>query len=181
MTWKDRHKAKLKKMLVGLKFPDIAATYIVYTAGYSDISDYIMMTSSRVRSICQSCRKPGGGSPGVEVPHLCEHHLSLACAGMRLMKRCSRPVKMNKIMPTYLRKVEAQLTREGVKGKDLPLPKVNTKDWPKTFEAVQEYLGSIRGTSGNPLVYLIRDNTEPPFHADDPSTNYLTVDNELIP
>jgi hypothetical protein len=59
-------------------------------------------------------------------------------------------------------------------------PKIDRRDWPKTIEAIEEYLRQFRGTNGIPLSYVVRKNIKPAPSADDPLANYDTLDEEMI-
>ena len=47
--------------------------------------------------------------------------------------------------------------------------KVNTNNWPKTLEGVEEYLRTFRGVNGAPLSYVVRKQLVPTAKSDDPS------------
>ena len=62
---------------------------------------------------------------------------------------------------------------------------INTKDWPKTLEMVEECIRRFLGVYGQPLSYELRDDFEPPAAASDPmhranGTNYFTHDDDMI-
>jgi hypothetical protein len=59
-------------------------------------------------------------------------------------------------------------------------PKIDDKDWPKTFESINDYLTWINGEQNLPLAYIIRHNTAVPPDEDDPSTNYPMAITEMI-
>ena len=45
--------------------------------------------------------------------------------------------------------------------------KVNTNNWPKTLEGVEEYLRTFRGVNSAPLSYLVRNQLLPTAEVED--------------
>ena len=63
---------------------------------------------------------------------------------------------------------------------DLDPSELNAKDWPRTIEAIDKWLKGSLGVLKIPLAYVIRDEKAVPDQATDPSTNYETVQDELV-
>jgi hypothetical protein len=59
-------------------------------------------------------------------------------------------------------------------------PKIDKKDWLKTFESINDFLAHINGEQNLPLAYVIRCNTTVPPNKDDLATNYLTAMAQMI-
>ena len=57
-------------------------------------------------------------------------------------------------------------------------PTINAKDWPKTMEAILEYLRSYLGDHKIPLAYVVRKDATVP--AADPTGGYFTIQDEMI-
>ena len=51
-------------------------------------------------------------------------------------------------------------------------PIIDSKDWPKTIEAVEEYLRQFRGANDVPLSYIVRTSLAPKPVVNNPGTNY---------
>ena len=62
---------------------------------------------------------------------------------------------------------------------DLEPPELNSKDWPRTIESIDEWLKGCLGVSKIPLAYLICEEEEVPDQAHDPPSNYTTIQEEL--
>jgi len=58
-------------------------------------------------------------------------------------------------------------------------PKINEKDWPKTIEAIHEFLHHHLGETKIPLAYVVRE--EVPLPGDpDPAGDYAMIQDEMI-
>eukprot|EP00804_Cyclotella_cryptica_P015125 CCRYP_000688-RA/>CCRYP_000688-RA protein AED:0.22 eAED:0.24 QI:0/0/0/0.8/1/1/5/0/1053 len=92
----------------------------------------------------------------------------------------SRAVNVGEITLTNVRKLIKQRdTERNHTDPDTP-PMIDSKDWPKTMEAVEEYLRQFRGVNDVPLSYVVRIALAPKPVLTDPATNYLTLDEEMI-
>ena len=61
----------------------------------------------------------------------------------------------------------------------MEVPTINTKDWPKTMEAIEEYLCAYLGETGIPLAYVIHKTVDVPEDPD-PPTSYPSIQDEMI-
>ena len=59
-------------------------------------------------------------------------------------------------------------------------PEIDPKDWPRTIKAIKEWLRRCLGMTNIPLAYVIRDSEDPQAAADDPPTNYSSIQDEMI-
>jgi hypothetical protein len=50
-------------------------------------------------------------------------------------------------------------------------PTIDDKDWPKTFESIEQYFTLKRGKLHIPLSYVLGEQVTPPPSADDPAGN----------
>jgi hypothetical protein len=57
---------------------------------------------------------------------------------------------------------------------------INDKDWPKTFESIEQYFTLKHGKLHIPLAYFIHEQVTPPPSTDDPAGNYTTLVAEMI-
>jgi hypothetical protein len=60
------------------------------------------------------------------------------------------------------------------------LPKINEKDMVKAFDSIDAYPRTYFGETNIPLQYITRENPKVVPSVDDPSTNYATIDMEMI-
>jgi len=63
---------------------------------------------------------------------------------------------------------------------DIEKHELNAKDWPKTIEAIEEWLQGCLGVTKIPLAYVIRENEAVPAHAADPVADYGSLQDEVI-
>jgi hypothetical protein len=74
-----------------------------------------------------------------------------------------------------------ELSESEDKHKDPDLkPKIDDRDWPKTMEAIDDYLGRVLGKENLPSAYVICREARVPATADNPATNYATPNSEVI-
>ena len=61
---------------------------------------------------------------------------------------------------------------------DVEAPEINAKDWPRTMDALEEYLRGCLGVTKIPLAYVVREEEAVP--AADPAGGYTSLQDELI-
>jgi hypothetical protein len=128
-----------------------------------------LLTDAEVTNLCKVVRHPGGTIPGpasagggvaaqVNNPGISvsENYLKLACFYLKHRYRVLRVVLPAEITLVNVRAlIGLRLSEENHKDpKDKP--KIANKDWPKTMEAIEEYLRAYHGETGIPLAYVIR-------------------------
>ena len=118
-------------------------------------------------------------NPGLPVSQRAENNLELMCFYLRYRDRTSRPLDPALITLDNVRGVK-YLKEWEEEHKDVEKPELNSKDWPKTIEAIEEWLCGCLGVTNIPLAYVIREEEEVPQHANDPTTNYGSLQDELI-
>jgi len=59
-------------------------------------------------------------------------------------------------------------------------PKLSKGDWGSMLEAIEEHLHSACRTTMIPLAYVVRISQAEPPESNDPSTNYDTIEDEMI-
>ena len=117
-------------------------------------------------------------NPGVSVSLRAETNLKLACYQLRHMLRLSRIMTPPQVTLLSVQAVrELRLNEENHKNPTIP-PKIDANDWPRTMEAIEEYLRGYLGTTGIPLAYVVRPDVEIP--ADEPDGGYASVLDEMI-
>jgi len=176
-----------RTMLTGLGFSQAAADEIYNNQGIDSIDEWKEMDEDSVATLCKVLRRPGGtaqgggANPGVMVSARAETNAKLAVFFIHHRVRVSRDVDYRDVTLTEVRKLSRQREVESkTKDTGADAPKLNSKDWPKTIEGLEEYLATFRGVTGAPLSYVVRKQLIPPVGADDPATNYDTLDEEMI-
>lgn len=177
----------MRAMFERMGFTNTAAILLTDEQGIDTLLEVRNLKDANIENLCKVLRRPGGQNtsgnpdPGVKVSIRAEENLKLASYYCRHQERVSRPTSIPSITLSEVRKLSKQRDLEKVKSTDTRQPPtVNLKDWPRTMEAIEEYLQQFRGTTGVPLSYVIRHAIQPPSDASDPSTNYPTIEHEMI-
>ena len=123
---------------------------------------------------------PAVPNPGISVSLRAENNLKLTAFWLRHRWRISRPTMPPDVTIDNIRSVLALRDSEESYKTDDMLPMINARDWPKTMDAISEYLCNRLGEKMIPLAYVIRDEVEVPDSADDPATNYESATTEMI-
>jgi hypothetical protein len=183
--------AVMRGVMTRIGFSEAAAQALVEEQGMSELEEIRPLSDDEVESLCKVIRRPGGTipnpaggqpipAPGVQVNQRAEGHLKLLACYLRHQERVSRPVNAPDITLATIRTVrELRGFEFTYKDPSTDLPTINSKDWPKTMEAIEEYLRSILGERKIPLAYVVRKNENIPV-GDDPSTSYPTKQDEMI-
>ena len=171
-------------------FSQAARTYITDVQNMQTLEEFALLEDADVLSLCKVIHCPGGmvpnpnaavggqiANPGIEVSLIAEKNLKLMCYFLRYKQRTSYEL------------VHAEVTEDSVRAmtghkkweenhKDVKAPEINVKDWPKTIEAIKEWLcGCLGETTKLPLSYTIRDEEEVDVA---PAAGYHTKQHELI-
>eukprot|EP00543_Licmophora_paradoxa_P009148 CAMPEP_0202448362 /NCGR_PEP_ID=MMETSP1360-20130828/7172_1 /ASSEMBLY_ACC=CAM_ASM_000848 /TAXON_ID=515479 /ORGANISM="Licmophora paradoxa, Strain CCMP2313" /LENGTH=287 /DNA_ID=CAMNT_0049065891 /DNA_START=408 /DNA_END=1272 /DNA_ORIENTATION=- len=176
-----------RAMLQGIGFTQAAADEMYDNQGINSIEELRILDDDAVTTLCKTLRRPGGVdpngagvNPGVAVSARAEINLKLAVYHIKHQERVSRSVTYANATLVTIRKLTRQRDMENKSESVVDAPKIDPKDWAKTMEAIIEWLGTFRGVTGAPLSYTVRKNLEPAAEASDPSTNYSTLDEEMI-
>ena len=114
--------------------------------------------------------------PGTKVSARAEDNLKHVIYNVKHLDQVSRAVNIGDITLTNVRKLIKQCDTEKNHTDHNTSPVINSKDWPKTMEAVEEYLRQFRGVNDVPLSYVVRTSLVPKPAATYPATNYPTLD-----
>jgi len=181
--------AAMRQVFTRLGFTQEAATSIVDVQGIDSLEELRILSDSDVENLCKVVRRPGGTliAGGEEVPNRgisvslrAENNAKLAAFWLRHRERISRPTAHADVQLPAVRLMIPIRESEKAYEPDETLPKINAKDWPKTMDAILEYLRTRLGERMIPLAYVVRENREVPASADDPSINYESVTDEMI-
>ena len=177
----------MRAMFERIGFSSAAATLLTDEQGIDSLDEILNMKDANIENLCKVLRRPGGQNnsgnpdPGVKVSVRAEENLKLAAFYCRHQERVSRPTTIAFITLSNVRALTKQRNIEKQTVKDtMEPPTVNAKDWPRTMESIEEYLQQFRGTTGVPLSYVIRREIKPAPDSDDPSSNYPTIEHEMV-
>jgi hypothetical protein len=184
----------IRAALGRLGFSAAASTFIVDNQGMDTLDEFKILKDTEVEDLCKVVRRPGGTipnpnpavgqpqeipNPGINVTLRASNNLKLMCYFLRFKERTSRPVTAADITLDNIRALRDHKTWEE-SHEDVTAPELSFKDWPRTIEALEEYLRGCLGTTKLPLAYIVREDIDVPNSANDPSANYATLGAELI-
>jgi hypothetical protein len=178
--------AALRTALRRMGLSQDAAEYLTDTQGMDTLAEFRILTDDEVETLCKVLRRPGGTTGNPPVPHpgfavsvRAETNLKLMCYLLRYRERTSRTIAAADISTISVRALKVHREWE-MTHKDVNPPELSDKDWPRTIEAIQEWLRGCLGTTKIPLAYVIRQDDAVTPEVDDPPTNYSTKMKELI-
>ncbi|KAI2512329.1 Reverse transcriptase (RNA-dependent DNA polymerase) [Fragilaria crotonensis] len=185
--------AVMRAAMVRIGFTEMAAQALVDEQGMDSLEEIKLLTDDEIESLCKVIRRPGGmipappggaagaaniPNPGVPVNQRAEGHLKLLAFYLRHQARISRTVTVAQVTLEAIRTVRELREFESTYKNPDDLPTINAKDWPKTMEAIDEYLRSVLGERKIPLAYVVRKNDSIPD--DDDDVIYPTIQDEMI-
>ena len=181
----------LRSALERLGFSGDARTNITEAdhQGISSLNIIKRMTDDDVETLMRTVRKPGGtiaqadgtriANPGIAVSAFAEKNFKLMVYFLRHKERTSRTLQAADITLDNVNAIR-ELREVEHQHEDPTNPEFDTRDWPKVFDGINEWLDDCHGVTGVPLSYVIRPDEAVPTEADDPSTGYETVQLEMI-
>jgi hypothetical protein len=189
--------AAMQMMFQRLGCTVAAAQAIVNDQGIDSLAELMALKEVDVETLCKVIHRPGGavinpnaaaqGQPA-QIANV-GHQISL-CAEMNIkltsfyvrhrLTRVSRPCEIGTITIDAIHSLR-ELSESENKHKDPnSKPKIDNRDWPRTMEAINDYLGRVLGEENIPLAYVVRREAQVPATADDPKTNYANPNAEMI-
>ncbi|KAI2512366.1 hypothetical protein MHU86_2028 [Fragilaria crotonensis] len=181
----------MRAAMVRIGFSEQAAQALVEDQGIATLEEIRLLSDDEIESLCKVIRRPGGTipppagaaagaaqvqNPGVQVNLRAELNLKLLSFYLRHQVRVSRTVAVASVTLDNIRSIRELREFESTYKNPDDLPTINPKDWPKTMEAIDEYLRSVLGERKIPLAYVIRKNED---IAPDTET-FPTVQDEMI-
>jgi hypothetical protein len=183
-------------MLAVLEVDTNAIRDIVEVQGIDNLNILLDLDTEGIDKLCKNVRKPGGMVQGQDddddddVPMLAhgsnintkaEMNLIKTVYFLQHMKRTSRVPHPNDITLESIAALTTQKKAEK-EHKNPALPDAKefitpSKTWPKTIEEFDSIFRSMRGSTGIPLLYTVRNHEEP---ADDPAEGWRSFDEEMI-
>ena len=145
--------AAMRQVFTRLGFTQEAATSIVDVQGIDSLEELRILSDSDVENLCKVVRRPGGtlvDADGEEVPNRgisvslrAENNAKLAAFWLRHRERISRPTVHADVQLAAVRLMIPIRESKKAYEPDETLPKINAKDWPKTLDAILEYLHTL--------------------------------------
>ena len=119
-------------------------------------------------------------NPGINVSLRAETNLKLAGWFLRHRTRISRPKIAASITLVSVREYKEYRNSETSQENPKETPIINYNNWPKTMEAILEYLRSCPDTTKILLAYVVRETVEVSPSEEDAAINYDTIQDEKI-
>ena len=128
-----------------------AATEVTAVNGQnlSGVNDFLRLKDKDIETLCRVIRRPGGvnaarnANPGISVSALAEANLKRMIYKLRHAACYSRPIIWTDITLVSTLKLVRQ-AEMGESHKDpVTLPTIESKKWPKTFKAINEYFRGL--------------------------------------
>jgi hypothetical protein len=188
--------AASRALLVHLKFSVPAAAAIVHEQGIDSLEEFKLLTDEDIESLCKVVRRPGGsvinpdahiaGQPGMirdggeSISMLAEGNLKLCSFYLRHLHCVGRTTDYANVTLVKVRTMSQLKKYEKDNSDPTVEPAIDTKDWSRNLESLEEYLRGFLGVTKVPLSYVVQKEVEVTPQADDPPTNYETVADEMI-
>ena len=181
-----------------LFMPAPAGDKLIDDEGLMTAEDLSVLTTERVRDIVASIRKPGGTipnpaggghiqNPGIYIPERASHALQVACFLCLMKERCQRPFTLAHIQVNdeFLaagrqRDMEAKHSNSDVLLAPLTNKDINGRNFLEFTEETVKKLSKFRHSTGILIGHVLRNDLIPMASADDPTTNYITHDDEAF-
>ncbi|KAI2497693.1 hypothetical protein MHU86_16822 [Fragilaria crotonensis] len=183
--------AAVRTALVRIGFLDAAAQAITDEQGIDSLEEIRLLSDDEISNLAKLIRRPGGvipgqvnaagnavPNPGIQVNARAETNLKLAAFYLRHQVRIGRTVTPADVTLENIRSIRELRDYEDTWKASDDLPVINAKDWPKTMEAIHEYLRSYLGDKMIPLAYVVRKDEAVPTV--EPEGGYATVQDEMI-
>jgi hypothetical protein len=164
--------AAIRTAMERLGFSNAAAEFIVTEQNLDDLAEFALLTDAEVENLCKVIRRPGGvipnpnaaaagqpatvANPGIAVSLRAENNLKLACYFLRYKQRTSRTVAPADITLDAVRAFREYKEWEE-EHTDVDPPEINAKDWPRTMDAIDEWLRGCLGVTKIPLAYVTHE------------------------
>lgn len=172
-----------RNALVRMGFSEDAATYIVDVQGLDNLEEFGYMKDDDVTNLCRVVRKPGGTTGNNNDPNhgnpvsvIAENNLKLMCYYIWYRQMTSDNLAPADLTRPNVRTIKG-MKEQVEKHKDPDPPELPNKNWPKNFEALDEYLRGCLGSTGIPLSYVTRPEVDA---AADPAGGWSSLTDKLI-
>ena len=175
----------MRTMFGRLGFLGQGPVMLTVDQGIDYVDELKDLDDDEVETLLKLLRRPGGTvvnpnaanpgqpahitAPGISVSMRAATHLKLAVFYCRHMKIISRPIRPADITCTSIKTFKALREEEEASKDPTKTPTLDKKNWSKTLEAVQEWIGGHLGITKVPLSYVVREEVDYPPHPTDPA------------
>ena len=182
----DKVKCAIADMLFRIGFSQAAAIFII-NDGLASNEDFLnCFELKQEEQYIKNAKKPGGGANGHTVSTSAATYLKTAVWCVNHYMRISREFPWDKASKPWLRaynhqmttELQTKITADALKLDDVPGFKSDNPS--KGFDAIETFLSTIRGPSGMPLIWVVRETLVPDAETEDDEDNYATIDEEMI-
>jgi hypothetical protein len=176
---------------VGVSVP--AAAYIVLPHGQGVLSaDLVDLADEDISTLCSALCCPGEmvndannvliRNPGIPVSALTKRHFKIVIYLARLFaRRVNRTLTQAMITVAEIRNAQTLMERDADHSNPTDIAQISdTKAMMEFLEDPDSYLSNYTGEDNVPFPYICRPNVTPPGEGDDPRTNCLSVEEEMI-
>ena len=183
--------AAVRTALIRIGFVEAAAQALTEEQGMDSLDEIRLLSDEDIANLCKLIRRPGGvvpgalnaagnavPNPGIQVNARAETNMKLTAFFLRHKARTSRTVTPADVTLISIRSLRELRDFESNYKPSDDVPTINEKDWPKTMEAILEYLRSYLGDKKIPLAYVVRKEETMPDA--EPVGGYATIQDEMI-
>ena len=173
--------AEFRALFATLGWTNGAAQELVVSSGLDSWAEIRDLDADGCKDICAVIRKPGGGAAGRQVSSRSQDNLVLLTYFARHQARVSRTIVIGNVNQDVIRGLRRQRDLERHWSDNITdYIKPDLKDMAKTMESTRDLLSKMRGSTHVRLSFCVRRNLRPADEADDPATNYESIDDEMI-
>jgi hypothetical protein len=191
------NQAGMRNALAAIGFTQAAALEVVTGQGYDSLDTLAELTDDTISDLISTVRKPGGTiantavppippripNPGLNVGHRATTNLKLAAFVARHYIRTSRPMNnpVATLAPNSLRLFVGLKNAEDAYSEPDGLPVIERIERIRDhIENIDAHLLKTLGMARVPLSYVVRADATVPPSAQDPATDYATVQEEMV-
>jgi hypothetical protein len=171
----------MRQVFVQLGFNIPMSTAITNIQRISNVHEMRLLKDELVETLCKALHHaPAPPAPATSAPLCAKQNLKLMCYWICHQDCLSHMIAMPSITKESVCALINYHTAEQQHCTIIVTPPtINKNHWPLMMEALVEHLRSVQGTTGVPLAYAICEKVQV-LEDPDPSTNYATVDEEMI-
>jgi hypothetical protein len=186
----------MRNGLIGIGFSQAASDAIVLEQGYDSIDALSELTDATIVDLIATIRKPGGTipnpaganpptipNPGINVGHRAVTNLKLGAFVARHYKRTARPMDN----PVQILAINHIRTFLGLKNAEDSYTEPSAVPVLERIERIRNHIENLDshllktlGRARTPLAYVVRIEEIVAPSLQDPSTNYATIQEEMI-
>lgn len=172
----------MRQAFMQLGFSQLAATALTNEQDIGSCQMLKELTETEVDDVCKQIRKSGGAQGnGIPISVIAQSSLRTAAYLGRHLEKVSRPFTPANITMEAIRSIRDYLESEKNYENKVSKPKVDPRDYTKTFDDIQRYMMGCRGEKSKiPLAYVLRKDVFPAAPEDDPIENYVSIEEEMV-